>query len=722
MSTDSPSSQRSGRVGPSARTRVGRRYLVSATLLLLAACGGGEPPVHTEHGAHQGQATDPAADLQSRRFTLWAPGAEAALLAEQQALDPVGGEQSLRLIVRLNPAAVQPNPRAAIAAGAGNGEQGDASALRARELAAKATAVATAADAVVAQSVRRLVPGAAVRQHFAHAIEGFVVNVPWAQAQAVADELARNPAVDAVEVDRAVRVDQASPATRILDAAAWGVDRIDQRARSFDGRFMHPANGRGVSIFVVDTGISPHSQFDTRLRAGFSTVNDGRGTADCHGHGTHVAGTAAGATLGVAAGASLVPVRVMDCRGSGSSSAIIAGLDWVATQGTRPGVVNMSLGGAVSTSIDAAVQRLMAVGFSVVAAAGNSNADACMGSPARAPGVVAVAASDQADAKASFSNWGACVSLWAPGVGITSAGPASATAKAVMSGTSMAAPHVAGAAALLLQTQPTLTAAQVQSNLKQQATPNLVMGVTQNMTRGLLFVGGASQPAPPPPPQTVVQVAGITMATQMPAIGSWSAQALVRVVNNRAQPVAGARVAGRFSNMTAEVSCTTAASGTCSLSSAAAAWGAMPTIGFAVTGVTGTQMAYGGAGVRSAQATQPAAPVASVSAITGSMVRPAANSPQWKPQFALTVRDERGNAVAGALVQTTLSIHAGARVVGLQTAACQTAATGQCNLLWSGPTLGASHTGAVLTVQGVSRPFLVYRAGPVTRAVVGQVQ
>jgi hypothetical protein len=243
---------------------------VSAALLLLAACGGGEPPVHSEHGAHQGQATDPAADLQSRRFTLWAPGAEAALLAEQQALDPDGGGQSLRLIVRLNPAAVQPNPRAAIAAGAGNGEQGDASALRARELAAKATAVATAADAVVAQSVRRLVPGAAVRQHFAHAIEGFVVNVPWAQAQAVADELARNPAVDAVEVDRAVRVDQASPATRILDAAAWGVDRIDQRARSFDGRFTHPANGRGVSIFVVDTGISPHSQFDTRLRAGFS--------------------------------------------------------------------------------------------------------------------------------------------------------------------------------------------------------------------------------------------------------------------------------------------------------------------------------------------------------------------------------------------------------------------------------------------------------------------
>jgi hypothetical protein len=425
--------------------------------------------------------------------------------------------------------------------------------------------------------------------------------------------------------------------------------------------------------------------------------------------------------LGVAAGASLVPVRVMDCRGSGSSSAIIAGLDWVAAQGARPGVVNMSLGGAASASIDAGVQRLMGAGFTVVAAAGNSNSDACQGSPARAAGVVTVAATDQADAKAGFSNWGACVALWAPGVAITSAGLASGSAKVVMNGTSMAAPHVAGAAALLLQTQPALTPLQVQTLLKQQATPNLVLGVTQNMTRGFLYAGASSGASPVLPAATVVRASGITLGTLTPSLGTWVAQATVQVVNDKAQPVAGARVAARFSNMAAEVSCTTAATGTCTVQSAAAPWGTVPAIGFAVTGISGAGLAYGGAGVRNAQAVQPVAPVASVSAITGSFVRPAVNSPQWKPQFAITVRDERGNAVAGAVVQTSLSIHAGARVVGLQQAACQTAANGQCNLLWSGPTLGPSHTGAVLNVQGVSRPFLNYRAGSVTRGVVGLV-
>jgi hypothetical protein len=148
--------------------------------------------------------------------------------------------------------------------------------------------VVSASNDVMALSIRNLAPTALVRQHYAHALEGFVVSVPWSQAQAVADELARNPAVDAVELDRALAIEQASTA-RTLDARAWGVDRLDQRARVFDNLFRHTRTGQGVTAYVVDTGVSAHNQFGTRLRAGFSTVNDGQGTRDCHGHGTHVA-------------------------------------------------------------------------------------------------------------------------------------------------------------------------------------------------------------------------------------------------------------------------------------------------------------------------------------------------------------------------------------------------------------------------------------------------
>ena len=692
-----------------------------ASLALLAACGGADDTPGTPTTAAP---VDTAVATPERRFVLWTPGREATVQAEQAAISGDSSGSEVRLVVRMNPAAVQPTGRATMA-GSSGGEGGDAAAQRARDLAAKADAVVSASNDVMALSIRNLAPTALVRQHYAHALEGFVVSVPWSQAQAVADELARNPAVDAVELDRALAIEQASTA-RTLDARAWGVDRLDQRARVFDNLFRHTRTGQGVTAYVVDTGVSAHNQFGTRLRAGFSTVNDGQGTRDCHGHGTHVAGTVAGQTLGVAPGASIVPVRVLDCRGSGASTGVLAGLDWIAANGTRPAVVNMSLGGPAFSSLDAAAQRLVASGYTVVAAAGNSNIDACTQSPGRATGLVTVAASDNADAKASFSNTGACVALWAPGTNIASAGIASATAVVAMNGTSMAAPHAAGAAALLLQAQPTATAAQVRTRLLQDATPNLVLGVTGSTTRAMLFVGegSAATPTPPPPPPANVAVrpASITLSTAVPAVGLWTTTATVQVLNAQGTAVAGARVAGRFSHMTAEVSCTTAANGRCSITSAAAPWGAMPKIGFAVTALSGTNMADAGNGVRHAQAVQPAAPVATVSALTGTMVRPAANSAQWTPNFNVTLTDAQRAPVAGALVQAQLTIHSGGRAVGLQMVACQTAANGQCRLVWTGPTLGSTHTGAVLDVKAVSRPYLAYTPGALTRATVGTVR
>lgn len=682
--------------------------------VLLAACGGGsgEAPEAATSVPVQAEV-----ETESRQFILWAPGREAEVRAEQAAIAGDPGADEVRLVVRMNPAAVAVDNRATLF-GAGQGETGDAAAQHARQLAVKAAAVATAVDGVMAASVREVAPMAEVRQQFAHALEGFVVVVPFAQAQAVADRLARNPAVDAVEVDRRVALEQASP-VRVLDSRAWGVDRIDQRARSFDAAFRNSRTGQGVTVHVVDTGVSAHSQFGTRLRAGFSAINDGNGTRDCHGHGTHVAGTAAGSTLGVAPAAGIVPVRVLDCRGSGSGTALLAGLDWIAANGSKPGVVNMSLGGSAFSALDAAAQRLVASGFTVVAAAGNSNVDACTQSPARATGLVTVAASDTADAKASFSNSGTCVALWAPGTSIASAGIASGTAVVGMSGTSMAAPHAAGAAALLLQAQPSATAAQVRSRLLQDATPNLVLGVTGTTTRSLLYAGDTGAPLPA---NRVVRPAEITWTTAVPAIGLWSANATVRVVDAQGVAVPGARVAGRFSHMTAELACTTAADGRCTLASSAAVWGTTPTIRFALTGLSGVQMADAGNGTRSAQVAQPAAPVASVTAITGTMQRPTPASAQWTPRFTLTLADAQRAAVAGAVVQAQMRVHSGARVVGVANLACQTAGNGQCQLSWPGPMLGSAQTGAVLEVRGVSRSFLVYRPGAVTQAAVGVIR
>jgi subtilisin family serine protease len=253
-------------------------------------------------------------------------------------------------------------------------------------------------------------------------------------------------------------------------AGSWGVDRIDQASLPLDGTYRYVSSGSGIRIYVVDTGVNTsHSVFSGRIATGFSAINDGRGVEDCNGHGTHVAGSAAGSSVGVAQQATIVPVRVLNCDGSGFGSDVLAGLDWIVkTHPGGPAVINLSLGGPYSAVLNAAVENAVSRGFIVVAAAGNSSSDACSVSPVSAGGVIGVGASTQSDNFASFSNFGSCVDTVAPGAGIVSSWIGSGSATASLSGTSMASPHVAGMAARLMQRNPGIGASGILGELSGQ--------------------------------------------------------------------------------------------------------------------------------------------------------------------------------------------------------------------------------------------------------------
>ncbi len=333
---------------------------------------------------------------------------------------------------------------------------------------------------------------------YSRALNGFAADLP---SQAVT-ALQHNPNIARVEQDARVSL---AGTTEV--SAPWGLDRIDQRALPLSQTFSYASTGAGVSVYILDTGIrTTHADFGGRASVALDVINDGRNGQDCIGHGTHVAGTVGGAVFGVAKAVRLYSARVIDCNGSGAYSGMIAAIDWVVGNAPRPAIINMSIQGPVSSSLNTAIQNAVNAGVVVIAAAGNYSTDACNYSPASATAAITVAASTSTDTQASFSNYGRCVDLYAPGAGIRSDYFTSDTSNASMSGTSMAAPHVAGAAALYLEAHPMASATEVTSALLAAATSNALQGVGSGSANLLLYSGFEATVVADPPVDTATTV------------------------------------------------------------------------------------------------------------------------------------------------------------------------------------------------------------------------